>query len=370
MRILSADAPYGQGGIGQHFKQLIEETRAEKRLHRYLSPVVPEDDPAAQRLSRAWWEPVLLDYTPIRWSNAWRSFLATEFHDRRMAALLPELTQETPVTHVMGFVGSSLHTFRVAGSLNGVRRELVAANSHVANVRRLHARASADTGIRDTWLNDTLYQKTLREYEVADRIYVHSTYTRDSFLQTGIDERRLVDTTLHVDPRFQPPAERPKNDRFHVVYVGRVDATKGVPLLMAAYDRLPFPARLTIVGGWATRRMRQFVEPWLAERPHVRLAPGDPLPVLQQADVFVHPSYEDGFGYAPMEALACGVPVIVTADTGMKEYVSEGQNGYVVPTGSTGAIVDALRTVYRTPLASTASLLASSTPSPALSPLN
>jgi glycosyltransferase involved in cell wall biosynthesis len=363
MRILSASAPYGQGGIGQHFKQLVEETRAANDLHRYLAFGVPSDDPRGVELERAWWEPLVLQYTPLRWSNAWQSHLSIDFHDRRVARCLPELMADGAADRIMGFVGASLRSFQAAQALNGARCELIAANSHVANVRRLHARAAADTGIRDTWLNTAQVRKTLREYEAADAIYVHSAYTRQSFLDAGIDARRLVDTTLHVDPRFQPPARRPSDGLFQIVYVGRVDATKGIPLLTTAYDRLPFPAELTLVGGWSTRAMRQFIEPWLAARPHVRLAPGDPLPALQRADVFVHPSYEDGFGYAPMEALACGVPVIVTEDTGMKEHVRGGTNGYVVPTGSVGALVDALRAVYRTPMARTSSLLPATSPS-------
>ena len=89
----------------------------------------------------------------------------------------------------------------------------------------------------------------------------------------------------------------------------------------------------------------------------ITVGPGDPLPLLQRADVFVHPTYQDGFWYAPMEALACGVPVIVTEDTGMKEYVDEGMNGFIVPTGSVNALCNALQRVRNQPLASTSSLL-------------
>ena len=51
-----------------------------------------------------------------------------------------------------------------------------------------------------------------------------------------------------------------------------------------------------------------------------------------------------------MEALACGVPVIVTEDTGMKEHVREGQNGYIVPTGDWQAIYERLEYLSRNQL--------------------
>ena len=130
-----------------------------------------------------------------------------------------------------------------------------------------------------------------------------------------------------------------------------------------AFEAFPHPSKeLIIVGGWGTRSMRKYMEAWLADEDRITLAPGDPLPHLQRADAFVHPAYQDGFGYAPMEALACGVPVIVTSDTGMKEYVDEGVNGYVIPTGSAKALVERLIDLIRDPVASTRSLLPSSAP--------
>ena len=49
--------------------------------------------------------------------------------------------------------------------------------------------------------------------------------------------------------------------------------------------------------------------------PRVSVHPGDALPWFQSARLCVHPAYEDGFAYAPAEAMACGVPVLVSEDT-------------------------------------------------------
>jgi glycosyltransferase involved in cell wall biosynthesis len=264
----------------------------------------------------------------------------------------------------MGFAGKSLRTFRKAERLGAERLELVAPNSHVQNVSRLHARAAADSGLSDSWLNQAQIRKTLREYALADRIYVHSEYVRQSFLDAGIPAEKLVRTVLRPDPRFVPPQRRPDDDTLRIVYVGRVEMTKGIALLLEAFDRLSVSnvepvsnVELRIVGGWSTRSVRRRIQSRMRKDPRITVQPGDPLPVLQKADVFVHPSYEDGFGYAPMEALACGVPVVVTEDTGMKEYVRDGVNGFIVPTGSVDAIVAALENLIRSPLARSASLI-------------
>ncbi len=339
MRTIAVDAPYGQGGVGQHFAQLVEATRRAGELRRYYALAVREEDPKGKTVALNTYG--LLRYTPLRFSPAWKSYLLGELFDRKVAARLTR-----PLDRYMGFVGRTLRSFDRAATLGADTLELVAVNSHVDNLRRLHEQADRDWGFGDSWLNGPQRRKTLREYERADVIYVHSAYTRRSFLDGGVAPEKLERTYLHVDPRFVPPDERSDEGPFHVVYVGRVDATKGIPLLLEAFAHMrTTPRRLTIVGSWSTRGMRRYLQQRMREDDRIRVAPGDPLPVLHEADVFVHPSYEDGLGYAPMEALACGVPVIVTEDTGMKEYVEEGENGYVVPTGDWHAIVDRLNAI-------------------------
>jgi glycosyltransferase involved in cell wall biosynthesis len=316
-------------------------------LQRYYTNGIKEDDPRGHEVSVRTFG--LLRYTPIRFSPAWKSYVINELYDRNVASLLEE-----PMERFMGFTGKSLRSFKRADELGFDTLELVAPNSHVENVYHLHEMARRQTGISDSWLNRMQVRKTLREYERADVIYVHSDYTADSLVEAGIPPEKLERTHLAIDARFQPPERRPDDGVFRIAYVGRVDATKGIPLLVEAFAELSADnAELHIVGGWSTGSMRRYMEAQMDQDPRIRVAPGDPLPVLQQADVFVHPTYEDGFGYAPTEALACGVPVIATEDTGMKEYIIDGTNGFVVPTGDLDAIIDRLHHVADHPLART-----------------
>jgi glycosyltransferase involved in cell wall biosynthesis len=130
--------------------------------------------------------------------------------------------------------------------------------------------------------------------------------------------------------------------------VGGFTVDKGVPLLIDAVRRLPHAdLRLRLVGGWKTPGMRRFVSEATAADARIEVLVGDPLPHLRSASLYVHPAYCDGFGYAPAEAMACGVPVLVSADTGMKELVSPGENGLVFPTGDLEALSEAIDAAYR-----------------------
>ena len=179
---------------------------------------------------------------------------------------------------------------------------------------------------------------------------VSTPYVRESFLREGHDEPGCVQFPLTPHPRYTPPGQRDedRSSTFDVVYVGGLLVAKGVPLLLDAVARLDHSdLRLVLVGGWGTRSMRRYLESARRRDPRVTIVAGDPLPVLQRARLYVHPAYNDGFGYAPAEALACGVPAIVTEDTGMKELIDGGRNGLVVPTGELEVLAESIDAAYR-----------------------
>lgn len=343
MLTASCYAPYGIAGLGQMLAQVVEEARAQGIPCHYFAAGRAVDDPACQAVEIPWadWA---IRCTPVRFSPSWRVYLGCVAFDRAVARQLAVGT----VFH--GFDGMSLCSFRRCRQLKYERLELEAAMSHASNLRRQLNRAYRDFPVEAPDLNRPLLRRKLAEYAMVDVIWVSSEYSRQSFLWEGVPASKLQKRALRVANRFSPPAQRPDDDVFRVVYIGSLNLRKGIPVLLEAFHRLPGRAELILVGGSGTRGMRRYLDENLRRDSRVRIAPGDPLPHLHQANVCVHPTYEDGFGYAPMEALACGVPVIVTEDTGMKEHVREGVNGYVVPTGSWQAILERLEHLRRHPL--------------------
>ncbi len=84
-------------------------------------------------------------------------------------------------------------------------------------------------------------------------------------------------------------------------------------------------------------RFRDLPVTWLGVMPHAELAAH-----LRQADIFILPSLEDGLALTVVEALACGLPVITTPNTGASELIQPGINGEVVPIRDPQAIADAV----------------------------
>jgi glycosyltransferase involved in cell wall biosynthesis len=342
--VVSCPAPFGTAGLGRHLKELADAAERNGRQAICLCGVALRDAPAAASpLHRELRVP--RPRAPLgrllRFSPAWSNLRRSVAFDRCAAEQLPA------GEHLLAFNGQALRQLQAAKRAGYESVSIVAANPHFRRLLRQHALAHRQYPLERTWATHLL-KRNLEEYERAEQIFVASRYTWESFVEEGVPEHRLSMFPLAPDPRFTPRERRAETGTFDVVFVGRLCVTKGVPLLVDAVRRLPHPdLRLVLVGGWSSRGMRRFLQEACAKDPRITIGPGDPTPHLRQAGVFAHPTYEDGFAYAPAEALASGVPVLVSEDTGMKELIEPGVNGQILPTGNLDALTDAIDAAYR-----------------------
>jgi glycosyltransferase involved in cell wall biosynthesis len=339
--VVSCPAPFGVGGLGRHLEEIVAALDRRGEPHEFISkPAIDSgsDDPSRRPYSRALTTALAI---PTRFSPALRMWKGSARFDRDTARRLP------PADHLIAFNGTALSQFR-AGRRAGMESiSLMSANSHMRRVIRQHHRAYRQYPVERPWAT-RLLKRNLAEYAAAQRIYVASSYVWESFLEEGYPAELLTLFPLTPHPRYESAGAHARSDTFDIAYVGSLTVHKGVPLLIDAFRRLRHAdVRLVLVGGWKTPSMRRFIEGACAEDGRISVRPGDPLPHLRRARLCVHPAYEDGFAYAPAEALACGVPVIVSEDTGMKDLISADRHGVVLPTGDLGALTEAIEAAYR-----------------------
>ena len=344
--VVSCSAPLGSGGLGRHLQEAVDALRRRGQPTTCISgsPRGELSASAAERPRHALGIPYLhnaLSRLRLPVSPGVRTHAFMVEFDAYAASRLP--TAE----HLIAFNGQALAQFRAAGTAGYETIALVSANSHMRAVARQHALAHRQYPLEGSWAA-RLLGRNLSEYAQAERIYVASRYIRESFLAEGFSQEKLLDFPLTPDPRFEPSHGHAVSDRFEILYVGSLAVHKGVPLLIDAIRRLPHTdIRLVLVGSWGTRGMRRFIQQACAGDRRIEVHPGDPLPHLRRASLYVHPAYEDGFGYSAAEALACSVPVIVTEDTGMKDIVDVPRTGLVLPTGDLGALTETIDAAYR-----------------------
>lgn len=183
-----------------------------------------------------------------------------------------------------------------------------------------------------------------QELELADRVLVLSSFQRRTFLECGVDPAKLEQTPLGVELDAFTPAEGAVSEHvgLRVLFAGQLTQRKGISYLIEGFRSAALPdSSLTLLGGLVGGRV-----PW-GPHPGIRHAPPVPffdLPAYYHgADVFVLPSLIEGFPQTALQAMASGLPVIVSENTFGTDVVTDGVDGYVVPIRDPGAIAERLR---------------------------
>ena len=213
--------------------------------------------------------------------------------------------------------------------------------------QRVLAEEFRSHGLGDGPMSEAVVRRMLEEYEETDCIAVPSTFVYETFRAAGYAEDRLFINPLGVDTdRFRPAPTGRRDGRFKVIFVGQVSLQKGVVYLLRAWRQLNLPdAELILVGPVERAAVGIIQEELRRMRPGSARLPGPtatPESFLAGASVLVLPSVQDGFGLVVLEAMACGVPVIVSESVGAKDCVREGVEGFVVPVRDVEALADRL----------------------------
>ena len=161
---------------------------------------------------------------------------------------------------------------------------------------------------------------------------------------------------LGVDTREVPIRDRDEPPwRWRLVYMGRVVPDKGVPTLIRALAHLPAEAELTVIGHGPASELEAMGA--LARQvgaegrvQFTRVARPELAGRLSAADVLVFPSeWPEPFGLVPLEAMACGVPVVATGTGGSGEFLADEENCLLFTPGDPEALAAAVSRLSEDP---------------------
>ncbi len=299
------------------------------------------------------YQPIELPQSKARWAP-WVPALrrATDGLPRALAARVDFLAcrafdrwvsrgmASTSADAVLACEISALDTFRTT-QRRGLITLLDAPSLHHAAQDRLHGYSEpAALHRRITEVKD-------QEIARADHILTVSEIARASYLAAGVpaDKVHAVSLGADLDLFRMRELSGPAPGRFRFVYCGAMLIRKGFDVLAAAFlaaSLRGLDAELRVVGprGDASADAQRL--------PPDRVRLLGPLPQdgvaaeLRAADCLVLPSRSDSFGLVVAEALACGVPVIVSDQVGAKDLVTPGQTGYIVPAADAEALAAVL----------------------------
>ncbi|MGZ8869052.1 MAG: glycosyltransferase family 4 protein [Thermoanaerobaculia bacterium] len=182
-----------------------------------------------------------------------------------------------------------------------------------------------------------------RSLEMAHRVAAVSKAVADETMRGfGVPASRIEIVPNGVD-EFWSPGTRGESD--YLLYAGTLEPRKGVHDLIAAWSSLPEPRpRLILAGdpGWRTAVVDA---PGIEVRGFVTRA--ELRELYRGARAFIYPSRYEGFGLPPLEAMACGAPVIATRTGAIPDYANGA--ALLVPPGSRSDLKNAIAKMLRDP---------------------
>jgi len=185
-----------------------------------------------------------------------------------------------------------------------------------------------------------------KNIERADRIIVISDYVKNSAVRFGLPEEKIKTIHLGFDREvfktytqedLQPLRVKYSLPENFILFIGSVEPRKNLLNLIRAYITLDESLRnvfkLVLAGfkGWENKEIMQLLDAVKKDVVYVGYVPNDDLGKLYNlATVFAYPSFYEGFGLPPLEAMACGCPVITSNVTSLPEVCGDAAR-YVDP---------------------------------------
>lgn len=324
--------------------------RRQLARRRWPEPVAPLvlSDPLPELLRLG-----LSQLPPLRgsgWPNRLVNWQARH-HDLQVARRLRHWRGSSRLRAFYGYEDSACRSLQQARS-QGLRTFLELPTLHATSVRRFQAQEAARQPHSSPLLpalREPAWKRRRKQAELvaADWIVVPSTLVRDSCVEAGIEASKLL-----VVPYGAPAPSYPQRDANQppiALYVGRLTPAKGLDHLLTAWRLLDLAgAQLWLAGACSyPQAWLEHLPPtvrWLGSLPQRELAA-----VYAKAQLLVLPSLVDGYPMVVSEAMAMGLPVLLTDRCGNRDLIEHGLTGWQVPAADPDSLAACLHQALNDP---------------------
>jgi alpha-maltose-1-phosphate synthase len=256
-------------------------------------------------------------------------------------------TQLVPGDHIISSYGHTNACFKWVRE-HGGKTFLDGGNSHPENFWSILSEEHQRWNCPYPPVSPHHYARSVAMMEHVDYVLSPSSYVTNSFLARGFRPNQILRNVYPVDLSVFSPstAQRPKDRPLTVINTGTPSLRKGTPYLLEAFSLIQKShpsARLLMTGGVrddikpVLARYRDLPIEWSPGLPHAQLAER-----LHSADVFVLPSLEEGLARTALEAMACGLPVVLTPHCGANDFVKPGISGEIAPVRDAKSTAEAI----------------------------
>lgn len=245
----------------------------------------------------------------------------------------------------VGWSSQSLHSLRRSKEL-GMITVIERGSSHIVYQNNILKEEYEGFGLKPQLPHPKIIEKELKEYNEADYVFVPSLFVKKTFIEKGFPENKLIHIPFGVD--LSVFRQIPKTDNiFRIIFAGGMTLRKGVHYLLQAFSELNLPnSELMLIGSY-NEEIKPFFKKyegkfnWLGH-----ISQRDLHKYYSQGSVFAIMSIEEGLALVQPQAMACGLPIIATTNTGAEDIVRDGKDGFIIPIRDIRALKEKLLYFY------------------------
>lgn len=283
--------------------------------------------------------PVLNDMISSQWNDPFNRWKGIAFDNAVARKLEPA---EDGI--FLGFAGVCLKSLQRANNL-GLTSVVERSSSHIKKQKLILDEEYKTFGQGKSSISAQHVRREEKEYETADYVVTPSKFARESFIERGFNKEKVRCIPFGVD---SPKAQRSSDCTTYFIFSGSVTLRKGIQYLLPAWDSLELEEAELIITSNIDDSARGIVQEYKHSNNIRFLGWVDDLyEWFGKSSAFVFPTLEEGSAMVVYEALATGLPVITTFNSG---WVGEdGKHGIEVPTQDRESVAEAIRHMYDNP---------------------
>jgi glycosyltransferase involved in cell wall biosynthesis len=299
--------------------RLAKNVAARLYSNRHMEGLKPQNVvsiPTPEFLGRVW------RYIPIL-----RKLVAgNKISDNLFDLLVSRQIKDCDIFH--GWLGYSLNTMKKLRG-NGTKVLIDIYSAHPYYWKELIEAEYRRFNLDPTLCDHPLREKYLEEIEKADFLVAPSQYVYHTCVREDVPEEKIKIIPFGVDPeRFKPIKK--SDDVFRLLYVGAISVNKGVYYLLEVFKQLSLPNSELVLIGHLQPELEGSITGYNGLFKHFSHIPNNELyRWYGNSSVFVFPSLSEGSALVTYEAMACGLPSIVSENSG--SVVRNKLDGFVIP---------------------------------------
>lgn len=218
---------------------------------------------------------------------------------------------------------------------------------HYSSINEILSKEIKKYNINSKFINYKLSKRREKGLIFSDYIIAHSELVKNTDLESGLNDKSYKICYGSVDTEYYKPIDKSNNNSFTVLFVGNDALLKGTLYLLEAWAlalEKGVKGQIVLVGDIDQEIKAKYTNQNILFKGSLKTEEVKNL--YQQADIFVQPSLIDAGPKTTTEALACGLPVIISDGCGYSEIIEEEINGFIVPKRNSEEIAQKIHYAY------------------------